>query len=232
MEYYIYISDAKLDMLYPQVPHDLKKKVATKLGIDLKLVTATRQSDSETEENRFTKLQAVVDYIREHEDVGTIDAPGEFIEDTLSMRSAQWGLPVKPGRGPFVYFGGCTQSTQVGLWGAMNHVLGSGNINFTMSTSCATFVIWELIQRLDPDAAWDEPAAAHEGLTQHLLQVARGFKSQKINAFNIPSGHEIMAVKFANSEMHGNPQQRMHFMAKRLASAPGFVLGTPLFVAL
>src|SRR5260370_38180925 len=32
-KYYIYISDAKIDMLLPQVPHDLKKKVATEFKL-------------------------------------------------------------------------------------------------------------------------------------------------------------------------------------------------------
>jgi hypothetical protein len=29
MKYYIYISDAKVDMLVPQLPHDIKKKVVS-----------------------------------------------------------------------------------------------------------------------------------------------------------------------------------------------------------
>ena len=37
MKYYIYISDTKVDMLFPQVPHDIKRKVATQFGIDIKL---------------------------------------------------------------------------------------------------------------------------------------------------------------------------------------------------
>ncbi len=32
-KYYIYISDAKMDMLLPQVPHGLKKKVATEFKL-------------------------------------------------------------------------------------------------------------------------------------------------------------------------------------------------------
>ena len=32
MKYYIYISDTKIDMLYPQIPKSLLKKVASNLS--------------------------------------------------------------------------------------------------------------------------------------------------------------------------------------------------------
>jgi len=35
MKYYTYISDSKIDMLLPQIPHEVKKKMATKFGFDL-----------------------------------------------------------------------------------------------------------------------------------------------------------------------------------------------------
>ena len=38
MKYYIYISDAKVNMLLAQIPHNIKKKVATEFKIDLKVI--------------------------------------------------------------------------------------------------------------------------------------------------------------------------------------------------
>lgn len=40
MKYYIYISDTKVDMLYPQIPKPLLKRIASDLSIDLKLFGA------------------------------------------------------------------------------------------------------------------------------------------------------------------------------------------------
>lgn len=62
MKYYIYISDAKVDMLFPQVPHDIKKKVATEWKMDLKLLSAARKVETESEDNRIARLETVVDF--------------------------------------------------------------------------------------------------------------------------------------------------------------------------
>jgi hypothetical protein len=40
MKYYLYISDAKVDMLLPQVTHKAEKKTSTELGFDLKVLSA------------------------------------------------------------------------------------------------------------------------------------------------------------------------------------------------
>ena len=37
MKYYLYIPDAKIDMLDPQVPHPAKEKFARQFGFDLKI---------------------------------------------------------------------------------------------------------------------------------------------------------------------------------------------------
>jgi hypothetical protein len=44
MRYYIYISDAKVDMLLSQIPHEQRNKIATELKLDFK--TAKRVSKS------------------------------------------------------------------------------------------------------------------------------------------------------------------------------------------
>jgi hypothetical protein len=88
VKYYVYISDSKLDMLYSQVPHSVKKKVSTDMKIDFKVFGGSRKSEKETEENRMTKLEAVVRFIEENEDVGTVDSDGRYFADSLEMR---WG---------------------------------------------------------------------------------------------------------------------------------------------
>jgi hypothetical protein len=46
MKYYVYISDSKLEMLYPQVPHEINKKLTTKFGLDLKVIAAKKKGES------------------------------------------------------------------------------------------------------------------------------------------------------------------------------------------
>jgi hypothetical protein len=43
MKYYVYISDAKIDMLLPQVPHEVKKKMASEFGFDFKLLKGSKR---------------------------------------------------------------------------------------------------------------------------------------------------------------------------------------------
>ncbi|HLH02645.1 MAG TPA: hypothetical protein VKX25_07740 [Bryobacteraceae bacterium] len=58
MRYYIYISDAKIDMLWPQVPHAVKKKVANEFKIDLKAFSASRKVETEAEDSRIARPEA------------------------------------------------------------------------------------------------------------------------------------------------------------------------------
>ena len=102
MKYYLYISDAKIDMLYPQVPHPVKEKVATQFGFDLKFVAASRRTEADREENRISRLEVVTQFIREFGNLGSLSRTDDYVEDVMSMRTTCF-----PNRDPmFVYFGG------------------------------------------------------------------------------------------------------------------------------
>jgi hypothetical protein len=120
MKYYIYISDAKVDMLFPQVPHEVKARVASEFGIDLKIFVAKRKSESETEENRISRLEAVVAFIRDFGNLGSVQKPDEYIEDTMKMRMSLHASK----EGQLVYFGGKELNTFVGLGGSVGHIVG------------------------------------------------------------------------------------------------------------
>ena len=78
MKYYVYISDTKVDMLYPQIPKPILKRIASSLNIDLKLFGAELSvgiKNDQADETRYTKVQIVSEYIEKHLDVGSIDAP-------------------------------------------------------------------------------------------------------------------------------------------------------------
>ncbi len=85
MKYYVYISDAKVDMLLPQITQEQKKKLATEFKIDLKILSASRKTETEMDDNRITKLEAVCEFIRQYGNLGTVDAPDEYIEDSMPL---------------------------------------------------------------------------------------------------------------------------------------------------
>jgi hypothetical protein len=93
-------------MLPPQVPHELKKKVAFEFKLDLKLLSASRRSETEGADDRIARLETVVNFIRETGDIGSVDAPREYVEDALPMKwgaTSQNQIAPTPGRS----FAGC-----------------------------------------------------------------------------------------------------------------------------
>ena len=161
MKYYVYISDAKVDMLLPQISDDTKKKISTEFGFDLKVLTAKRTSEFLVNENRIARLETVVAFIREWGNLGSVDEPDEYIEDSVPMRMSrilserleQLGTTHRPGDG-LVYFAGRTTRTHFGLGGSLKHMVGmtSPPVDSWPSGcfSAATFIVEALGQTLEP----------------------------------------------------------------------------------
>src|SRR5258708_39832202 len=121
MKYYVYISDTKVDMLYPQIPKSLLKKIASNLSIDLKLLGAEVNigaKGSPSDETRYAKVKIVSEYIEKHLDVGTVDAPSTYVKGRLSMRQGTF-------KDQAAYFGGETTQTVLALCGSIKHIIGS-----------------------------------------------------------------------------------------------------------
>src|SRR5215469_16175433 len=128
-KFYIYISDAKVDMLLPQVPHELKKKVANEFKLNLKVFEVGRKSETESENSRVARLQSVVRYLRSELQVGSVDQPSEYLDGELPMKWGPYVLlaPNFQAADPnfnrvqrptdFVLFGGTTEETFCGLVG-------------------------------------------------------------------------------------------------------------------
>ena len=224
MKYYIYISDAKVDMLFPQVPHDIKKKVALEFKMDLKLLSASRRTETESEDNRIARLETVVDFIRAYENIGTLDEPGEYVEGFLQMR---WG-PFRAGveETSVIYFGGETERTFVGLGGSIRNVIGNSGASSANSRSATPAILDFLYRELNINQPIDGFTDRSEAYRRYLKEVAP------------PSE----CVALAATSLHG-PEQNVEFLAKRLAYGPVdmsedpdrkpfALLATPLYVAM
>ena len=223
MKYYIYISDAKVDMLFPQVPHDIKKKVATEWKMDLKLLSASRRVETESEDNRIARLETVVEFIRRYGNLGSIEQPDQFVEDILPMR---WG-PLGDGDIQLVYFAGKVDHTVVGLGGSMKHVIGS-----SLKGGCG--------MSAEPTLALEE-IFAREGKNEIRDSLASDDRESERDAFEL-------VLEATRSTL--GPLQLVDFMAKRLMfwngdvwpgesdnernrlSGTRILLATPLYVAL
>ena len=88
MRYYVYVSDAKVDMLLAQISDGTRKKIAQELSIDLKVLKLSHKQEIERTENRFKRLEVVEKYINANEWCGPLDEGHPYIYDTLPFR---WG---------------------------------------------------------------------------------------------------------------------------------------------
>jgi Family of unknown function (DUF7019) len=53
LRYYVYISDAKIDIFLPQIPSSRQQKITREIGIDWKILYAKRTAEYDTEQHRF-----------------------------------------------------------------------------------------------------------------------------------------------------------------------------------
>ncbi|MGH3343928.1 MAG: DUF7019 family protein [Carbonactinosporaceae bacterium] len=116
--YYLYVSDAKVDMLLSQIDPAWSRKRVTELSVGLSVAGAKHTSET-TGTDRIARLERVVRNLEEHGDLGDVDEPGQYVHGELPM---QWG---SIGDGDTVYFGGRTERTVVGLGGSTGHALST-----------------------------------------------------------------------------------------------------------
>jgi hypothetical protein len=212
MKYYVYISDAKVDMLFPQVPHEIKNKVATEFGIDLKVFKASRKSESESDENRISRLEAVVAFIREFGNIGSVDKPDQFFEDTISMELSIFPLLETS----MVYWAGRTEQTLLGLAGSAGYVLG-GTAGGKGYASLGYGIA---------------------GILEKEIEEKQSFRSEEFNLGE--SKGQLIDYVGIWAEMGLGDFENYEFMAKRLTEgerrgengkATRVLVGSPLYVA-
>jgi hypothetical protein len=101
-KYHVYISQTKVEMLYPQIPS----------------APASASQDSLPQ-----RLNAICDFVRQNEDVGTALEPGKYIFDTCALR---YGI-VWEYASDIAFLGGTIGSTTVGLIGSSTSLIGEAH---------------------------------------------------------------------------------------------------------
>jgi hypothetical protein len=248
MKYYLYISDTKVDMLYEQIPHDGNMKTSTEFGFDLKFAKASRKVEEETESNRYTRLDTVLQVLQDSGEIGSLDDPREYVRAQFPMRFAPWGSKAKAFRwgsrseqskstAQFVCFVGKTGDFEVLLWGSAKHMLGSSQDTnpgcWHSSTSLATFAMWDFFDRINHDVDWRiAPTKEEETNFADLRKYGTQWRGIRANFF--AASDEALAV-LATRTIYGEllgPDQMVEFVAKRFQHTSSSFLGTPLYVAL
>lgn len=121
MRYYIYVSETKVDMLFPQIPSKVLKGLAAELKIDLGVVSTTLRAGGSTDpKSLFAKAELVSKYICSNEPVGTIEAPKRFFTGTHPMK---WGV-LSDYASSLAFFGGTIDNRHVALIGSRRSLVG------------------------------------------------------------------------------------------------------------
>ncbi len=128
LKFYFYISDAKVDMLYRQIPQPLLKSIAAELNINITVLgtgVGTTLKPNQPEETRYSRLKVVQSYIEHHFDVGTVEAPRTYFKGALPMRWGPISAPSSPSETKWVFLAGSTGQTTLGLAGSRGHLIGN-----------------------------------------------------------------------------------------------------------
>jgi hypothetical protein len=216
VRYYLYISDAKVDMLLPQIAPEPEQAPES----------TTHSGRLST---RIRRLETVLRHIERHDRVGSIDKPGDYVAATEELH---WGFvhgriakPVNPP--PVVAFAGHSNLTQLLLCGATRHLVGSSAPDDPgFSSSHVPSILSMLMSSVELDGLPAEAITRAPGSTSEEERLPR-------------RGRELALWLIANADMYmSGVRQRLEFLAKPLLSGPGprpgqqCLLASPLYVAL
>ena len=120
MKYYLYCSESKLNMLYPQLSRFDRIKFQFSLnlkGFFVKLAFSNKK-------NKIQKMRQLSNYIMKKCDVGSIEDPKSYIKDTAKLK---WGI-IPMDAGDMVLFFLQKENLTLVLGGTPNHLITQSNL--------------------------------------------------------------------------------------------------------
>ncbi len=207
---YIYISEAKVDLLYEQIESPDTQKTGAEYGVDVKLFKWMGKRESEKVITKVTKLNRVVEFITKSKKVGTIDEPATYFRGTLRMN---WG----PLEDELIFFTGQSSETLVALAGSSKHLIGGTVIPHTSLSDSLLPVMYEVFRKY---------TAKEINPPDYFGPDHRPVLGDKENS---------LAVIQSVARLFEGASQKVEFLAKNhlFGSSQGanVVLGTPFYVA-
>jgi hypothetical protein len=205
-KYFVYVSDTKVDMLFNQIPRDLRDRIAVELDISPINLGIKLAEKTPAEKNRFSKARLVARYCEENLGVGTIDAPQSYFKGRMPLKWGRYGSTSAKERGgrplthtfvkeETVLFTGSTSHTVLAMGGSRRHLISSIGHSYTDSFSdtesiSELMIREELPPRSDPYLDYDKIEAG------------------------------ILYAAFLAVQKQRGPEQRVEFLAKKLLFGP------------
>ncbi len=213
MRYYVYVSDAKLDMLYGQIPATIRSRLVAELKLDIKIMSVSIR-ERESEATRYAKLDIVEKYLERNVGISSISEPNAWFRGRLSLRSGLY----RNAPGGLTYFSGLHNGVQLALIGSARHLIGSpgqtAEIGLTYSRLPTLFTV------LHRDQA--ETISPSTGVEQDEIQQAVAETREFADALGgLPEPSEFLARRLLYAPVPETDPSVTHVL-----------LGTPLYVAL
>ena len=222
MEYYLYISDSKVDMLLPQVPEKTRAKLAAEFGVNVGVLEAKFKSerDTGTPDNRVARLQAVINHIRPSLEVGSVEQPGKWIEDVQDARS----IYLADNKQIIFFIGKSRAGARFGLGGSAAHLVSRGKGE---KVEIGWSFLPDLLFNLQVMLRTQDDPRLSIAATEEFIK-----GSTKENEF------EWMDLLDHANRMASGPSMKIKFLAKTLLAGTHpndhvkGILATPLYVAM
>lgn len=258
MRYHLYLSEAKVNMLYPQIVRS-SRSAGGEVGFDLKLIKVSRRTDSTREPSVYEKLAAVEEWIYAREPVGTVEEPDAWIYGRMTLMATILKLEGSKSQsdlsdGP-VLFVDSNHSPHILMGGSVQHLVGTDPYPSLSLPSKVRFYSHPVTLGLTLSRYADELGLLEGPDREH------GVHDTDIealdNEWEVLSGLARRVVNGVTPSDYGPQSRRAHptsryvgsceFLAKRIRTvgrfgdiAPGFLasqqtyvtLASPLFVAL
>jgi hypothetical protein len=226
-QYYLYVSDAKVEMLAGQLRRGAAE-ILSGWTVDVNLgVVGAGVAGRSVPASRYKEIERIKRHVLTREDCGTIDDPGAYVIDSLPVR---WG--------PFTadtditFFTGATSRTVFALGGSTAWLIQApprAAGAYPHGGSATGLLISALLHEFGRTDRPDyEPAAAHYP----------GAVSDAVTALADEYAHNpacpLTEVEFLAKRLVVGPQFRdLRFPVEDVFEAPDQVfLGTPLYVAM
>jgi hypothetical protein len=219
--YFVYVSKSKVDLLYDQIPETALSRIATTLTIDLKLLKA-EFSAKDSQRSLYSKVDIIERYLNEEGVVGTVDDPKAFFRGEMPLRWGPYGGGFELDE-DFVYFGGWTERTLLGLGGSTKHVIGHEGTSYASSHSATPYLVEALRRELMSNDFDVDEAEAATVVELATTQMKGMFQEMEFLAKRLAVGH---ASRYASMVDRGERPLGLSGPKERT------LLGTPIYVAL
>ena len=215
MKHYLYVSETKIDILYPQIVKTILDNIDDESNINAGF-SSTLTANPDNEKTIYDKLDLVSSFLENEGTIGTVDSPKQYFKVILPMRWGSYGWDEKS---QLVYFGGITDAgTVLGLGGSMDDVLGKERGSSHANPNSLPFAI------------------ANKLSVELNIPLIPGDKYEiegQSRAFALNDESYLEAASLATDQMEGS-LQNLEFLAQKLIAGGDdrrVVLGTPIYVA-